>query len=64
MRNQGKRIEFLEARQPKAIGRWHRVIQDVGQSEGQAIDAYGADRIGPNDCVMLRVIVEPKARMV
>lgn len=62
MRNHGKRVEVLEAKQPKAAGRWHRVLQDVGQSEDDAINAYGPERIGIGDSLLLRVIVEPRVR--
>ena len=40
--------------------RWHRVIQQVGQSEEEAIDAYGRDRIGPNDRILIHELVLPQ----
>ena len=39
---------------------WHRIVQQVGQSEDEAIDAYGRDRIGPDDGIILREMVRPR----
>lgn len=56
-----KRVERLEAaRSPTR--RWHRLIQSVGETQDQALDRYGRERIGVDDGVILRVIVAPETR--
>ena len=55
------RVEDLERRAPDAIRRVHRVIQDIGMSRDEALDAYGREKIGKNDGVILRVIVDAKS---
>ncbi len=50
-----RRLRMLERRSdpPKP---WRRVIVDVGESEEEVLAREG---IGPNDNVIVRVIVEP-----
>ncbi len=38
----------------------HRVIGRVGQTQEQALDAYGRDKVGPKDFVIVRVLVTPR----
>ncbi len=38
----------------------HQVICRVGQTKEQALDAYGRDKIGPTDFVIMRVLVSPR----
>ena len=40
--------------------KWHRIVQQVGQSEDEAIDAYGRDRIGPDDRILIHELVLPQ----
>lgn len=40
----------------------HRVVQRSGQSESEAIDTYGRDRLGPHDLLVIRKIVTPTPR--
>lgn len=40
----------------------HRIIQRIGQSEDEALDAYGRDKIGAGDQIIVRRIVAPKLR--
>ena len=41
----------------------HQVICGDGQTQEQALDAYGRDKIGPNDFVIMRVIVSPRVHV-
>lgn len=61
MRKLEGRIKALESR---SIGNpWfnptHRIVCK-GQTEAEALDAYGRNRIGPNDNLIIRKIVGPK----
>lgn len=62
MRGNEQRLKVLETK--AGIGRdnypWHQVVVQVGQSNADAVRAYGLDRIGENDNVMFLVMVEPK----
>ncbi len=40
----------------------HRIIGKLGQTQEQALDAYGRDKIGPNDFVVVRVLVTPRVQ--
>ena len=40
--------------------RWHRIVQEIGQTHDEALDAYGRDRIGPDDGIIVREIVRPQ----
>ena len=41
----------------------HRVICKIGQTQDQALDAYGRDKVGPNDLVIMRVMVSPRVQV-
>ena len=58
----GKRIAALEAKAPKNWSPWHRIVQMPEQTLDQAIDAYGRDRIGPDDNMVVWTVVDPKGR--
>lgn len=60
MTNFGKRIEALEAMQSTGAVAWHRVLQESDQTIDQALDAYGRDRIGPTDRLIVRKIVDSR----
>ncbi len=40
----------------------HRIIGKLGQTQEQALDAYGRDKIGPKDFVVVRVLVTPRVQ--
>jgi hypothetical protein len=54
-----KRVEGLEARTKPLFERVHRIIQHVGETRDQALDAYGRHLIGENDLLIVNVIVSP-----
>ncbi|MBA4092060.1 MAG: hypothetical protein C0494_15920 [Sphingobium sp.] len=60
MANIGKRIEALEALRSAGAVVWHRVIQQSGQTLDEALDAYGRDRIAPDDRLIVRKIVDSR----
>jgi hypothetical protein len=64
MSRAGKRLRIAEnAVEPDARPaprRWHRIIQRVGQSFEEALAEYGAERIGTDDGIIVRVLVLPK----
>ena len=60
MKRLGSRVADLEARQEKPFGAVHRLIQHEGQSRDEAIDAYGRERIGSDDLLIIRRIVSPR----
>jgi hypothetical protein len=56
------RIERLEAKCPVLMPAAHRLILDTGESEAKArrsYELYTGRTIGPDDLVVLRVIVDP-----
>ena len=59
-----KRVSALEAAagagDPSCERPWHRVIVHEGQSLADAIRAYGIDRIGEHDNLLVNRIVSPK----
>ena len=67
MKNPIKRLDGLTASPqlraavapppPKPFIVWHRGRQWPGQTEEEAFDAYGRDRIGPDDGVFFRRIL-------
>ncbi len=38
----------------------HQINAELGQTHEQALDAYGRDKIGPKDFVVVRVFVSPR----
>ena len=56
-----KRLSALECRTPPGTGRWHRIIQDVGQSFEDARMHYEAQNslIAENDNLIVQKIVTP-----
>jgi hypothetical protein len=59
-----KRVSALEAAaaaaEPAGEQPWHRVIVHEGQSLADAVRAYGIERIGEHDNLIVRTIVFPK----
>lgn len=55
-----KRLAALEAVKDTGWGVVHRIIERIGQSEDEALDAYGGDKIGADDQIIVRRIVAPK----
>lgn len=56
------RLKALEALHPPARGRWHRIIRQADQTQEEAIAAYGREKIGPDDHLIVRRVVVPLAR--
>lgn len=56
-----KRLSMLESRTGKTTGRWHRIIQEVGQTFQDARSAYEAcnGTIAETDDLIVRRIVTP-----
>jgi hypothetical protein len=57
-----RRLDALEERAGTDLQPWHRIVVDVGQSEADAIAAYGADN-GPiaGSNLVLRQLIESPA---
>lgn len=54
------RLKVLEARNHVGWDQAHQVIQHVGQTEDEALDEYGREKIGANDLVILIELVGPQ----
>ena len=52
-----KRVVALEGRAGSGFETAHRVVCRQGQTPDHALDLYGRERIGPNDLVIMRVMV-------
>lgn len=52
-----KRISVLEAAKPGEDRPWHWLIKQPNQTQDEAIDAYGRDKIGPDDNLIIWQIV-------
>ena len=51
-----KRVSYLEAKGGSAVSiKSHIIGLGSGQTREEAIDAYGRDRIGPDDMIILLV---------
>ena len=59
-----KRVSDLEAataaEDPSIANPWHQVIVREGQSLADAVRAYGIERIGEHDNLIIHTIVSPK----
>lgn len=53
----GQRLTALESANPSGAAAWHRVVLQAGQSLDAALDAYGRERIGGRDGLIVRKIV-------
>ena len=59
--NIAKRVGALEGNSPpKTWDKYHSLIFREGQTEDEAIDDYGRDRIGPNDFLTIHKLVSPR----
>ena len=59
--NIAKRVGALENRAGDGgFENVHRIIGTLGQTQEQALDAYGRDKIGPKDFVVVRTFVTPR----
>lgn len=52
-----KRLGLLEQVAGRSLGIVHRIIQRVGQTQDQALDEYGRDRIAAGNLIIIRRIV-------
>ena len=61
MKTLNKRLSELELRSGAVPGRWHRVIQQIGQSFDDALAQYQACNglVAEGDNLIVRKIVEP-----
>jgi hypothetical protein len=55
-----KRLEALETAGRSGWARVHRIVQRLGQSESEALDGYGRERVGSDDLVIVRRIFSPE----
>ena len=59
-----KRVAALEtaaeAEDPQNAKPWHRIIVREGQSLADAVRAYGIEKLGEDDNLIIRSIVSPK----
>ena len=62
MKAMANRLAALEAVKAAASGVWHRIVQEVGQTRDEALDAYGRDRIGAGENLIIRRIVDPASK--
>lgn len=53
-----KRLAELEAKKPVVTSACHRLIVQPGDTIDDAVSSYGADRIAPQDRVIVRSIVD------
>ena len=60
MKRLSSRVADLEARQTTPPGKWHMLIQRIGQTQDEAIDAYGRHLIGEHDHLIINRIVAPR----
>ena len=59
--NIAKRVGALENQAgDSGFDKAHQVICELGQTQEQALDAYGRDKIGPKDFVIVRRFVTPR----
>ncbi len=59
--NIGKRVGALESRAGDGgFASVHRIVVKSGQTQQQAIDDYGRDRIGPKDLPIVRTFITPR----
>jgi hypothetical protein len=60
--NINRRIAALEASAPVASGIFHRTRQIAGETLEDAVTAYGREKIGPTDRLIVRQIITPRTR--
>jgi hypothetical protein len=58
MKRLASRVADLEAKTKAPYPRTHRIIQRIGETRDQALDAYGRDCIGEGDLVIVNRIVD------
>lgn len=55
------RLDALEGKSsPPSVERWHHVVQTGEQTQEEAIDAYGRDKVGPDDGMIVFKSVTPR----
>lgn len=52
-----RRVGALEAAAPEGAPVWHRIVQAVGETQEQAIERYGRERIRHSDKLIIRCIL-------
>ena len=57
------RLAALEGATRSGWDKVHQVIQKIRQTQDQALDEYGRDKIGVNDlCIVHRIVASPNER--
>jgi len=55
------RLAALEGKaSPTLVEKWHDVVAKDDQTEDEALNAYGREKIGPNDSVIIFRSVTPR----
>lgn len=55
------RLDALEGKaSPPLVEKWHQVVAVDDQTEDEVLDAYGREKIGPNDSVLIFRAVTPR----
>ncbi len=55
------RLDALEGKSsPPPVERWHDIVQRGNQTLEEAIDAYGRDKIGPDDGMIVWRTTTPR----
>lgn len=58
MSNIKNRLAALEKANQHGPAIWRRIIQQPDQTEDEALDVYGRDRIAPTDRLIIRQIAD------
>ncbi len=59
--NISKRVVALENQTgDRGFASVHRIVVESGQTQEQAINAYGRDKIGPKDLTIVRTFITPR----
>ena len=52
--NMTNRLDALEGRaSPPLVEKWHQLVALEDQTRDEVIDAYGREKIGPNDSIII-----------
>ena len=55
------RLSALEGKaSPPLVEKWHQLVALGDETEDELIDAYGRDKIGPNDSIIIFKSVAPR----
>jgi len=55
------RLDALEGKATSpSVGKWHELVAPGNETEGELIDAYGREKIGSNDSIIILRLVAPR----